>query len=558
METTINYLFNFIFSNKNFLFILELLILTVFLPSPTFSCPTCPFDWTPPLEGRSRGEGIIGTDGNNRIGRNMGMKMSGSNMQMNANTWSTEWTMQPWSWSVEPEVTSPTFTSTLPTIINSGQKHVEGGRRPNIDKIKEIFCSRHPNNPKCQGRSESPIQNLIPQTTPQPQIQIEEPKTKSMPFGYLDAEARDAIIKNCQSGIVDCKSQPFGMEQKRNMVIQNEMDFARKQYSSSSYLSPGIVTKRIDLVHELKLKMIKVAGLGEYVTPVNDGTFEHDVLLTESQAQNLINALDQTPYPSTKKYGYGHGRSQRSSLFLDQLQTQRWPLGESIKYFIDGNIAQNEKDVLHQAHQLIQASTCIRFEQVNEKPQTDYLHYVKVSTPTFCGLSYIGRVTPANPIYLSFQCQDPIGVATHETMHALGANHEHLRSDRDEYINIQWENINPQFYDFFAIADPSKFTPYGIIYSFDSIMHYGASTASLNQKPTMIPKIDPQINTPKMGQRQRLSSQDIELLNKMYCKQTSCSDSSVYCGVWALRGFCSIYPQYGWMQQNCLKSCKLC
>ncbi|CAK5058576.1 unnamed protein product [Meloidogyne enterolobii] len=175
-----------------------------------------------------------------------------------------------------------------------------------------------------------------------------------------------------------------------------------------------------------------------------------------------------------------------------------------------------------------------------------------------CGLSYIGRVTPANPIYLSFQCQDPIGVAAHETMHALGANHEHLRSDRDEYINIQWENINPQFYDFFAIADPSKFTPFGVIYSFDSIMHYGASTASLNQKPTMVPKIDPQINTPKMGQRQRLSVQDIELLNKMYCKQSDCFDTSVYCGVWALRGFCSVYPQYGWMQQNCLKSCNNC
>jgi hypothetical protein len=30
--------------------------------------------------------------------------MSVNNMQMNANTWSTEWTMQPWSWSVEPKV----------------------------------------------------------------------------------------------------------------------------------------------------------------------------------------------------------------------------------------------------------------------------------------------------------------------------------------------------------------------------------------------------------------------------------------------------------------------
>jgi hypothetical protein len=55
------------------------------------------------------------------------------------------------------------------------------------------------------------------------------------------------------------------MEKKLNMVIQNEMDFVRKQYSQSSYLNPGLISKRIDLIHQLKLKMIKVAGLGEYV-----------------------------------------------------------------------------------------------------------------------------------------------------------------------------------------------------------------------------------------------------------------------------------------------------
>ena len=34
-----------------------------------------------------------------------------------------------------------------------------------------------------------------------------------------------------------------------------------------------------------------------------------------------------------------------------------------------------------------------------------------------CGLSYIGKSEPANSVYLSFGCQDPVGIAAHETMH---------------------------------------------------------------------------------------------------------------------------------------------
>lgn len=376
-----------------------------------------------------------------------------------------------------------------------------------------------------------------------------------MPFGYLPAEARDAMLKNCMNGALDCRAQPYGMEQKRTMVLQHEMDFLRRV---KPYQSPEGVEKRVDLVHQLKLKMLKVAGLADHVSPVNDGTFEHDVLLTEAQAQELLNALDSTPPPCCKQQGYG--RYKRASLFLEQFQAQRWPSGESIKYFIDPTIQSFEQQMVHQAHLMIEAQTCIRFEQVQSKPATDYLHYIKVATPTFCGLSYIGRVSPANPVYLSFQCQDPVGVAAHETMHALGANHEHLRSDRDDHIAVQWANINPQFYDFFAIADPSKFTPYGVPYAYDSIMHYGAYTASLDsQKPTMVPRVDVERNMAAMGQRRRLGERDVQMLNAMYCKQQQgCEDRHVYCGVWSLRGFCSTRPQQTWMRQNCLKSCKLC
>jgi hypothetical protein len=54
--------------------------------------------------------------------------------------------------------------------------------------------------------------------------------------------------------------------------------------------------------------------------------------------------------------------------------------------------------------------------------------------------------------------------------------------------------VNPQFYDFFAIADPIKFTPYGLAYDYGSIMHYNAFIAAVDRsKPTMLPKRSPEV-----------------------------------------------------------------
>ena len=54
--------------------------------------------------------------------------------------------------------------------------------------------------------------------------------------------------------------------------------------------------------------------------------------------------------------------------------------------------------------------------------------------------SYLGRIGGEQTISIGSGCLQT-GVVIHEIMHALGYPHEHNRPDRDNYINIHWDNI---------------------------------------------------------------------------------------------------------------------
>ncbi|GMR32540.1 hypothetical protein PMAYCL1PPCAC_02735, partial [Pristionchus mayeri] len=126
-------------------------------------------------------------------------------------------------------------------------------------------------------------------------------------------------------------------------------------------------------------------------------------------------------------------------------------------------------------------------------------------------------------------------------------------------IEVDWSNIDPRYYDAFAVSDPKTFTTYGVKYDYGSIMHYRYNSAAINpQKGTMIPLVNEAQNIRLLGQRKGLSKTDVELLNKLYCKPDSCQDTNIYCGAWALQGVCTRAGNSVWMGQNCRKSCGLC
>ena len=62
----------------------------------------------------------------------------------------------------------------------------------------------------------------------------------------------------------------------------------------------------------------------------------------------------------------------------------------------------------------------------------------------------------------------------HELMHVAGFWHEQSRADRDKYITVHWNNIEPDFRSNFEKYDLGKIDHLGAPYDPCSVMHYGA------------------------------------------------------------------------------------
>lgn len=91
--------------------------------------------------------------------------------------------------------------------------------------------------------------------------------------------------------------------------------------------------------------------------------------------------------------------------------------------------------------------------------------------------------------------------------------HEQNREERDGFVNIRYNNVEPDKRKNFEKAKSGEATGFGVGYDYGSVMHYSSVAFSVNGKPT----IDAKMKTnEKMGQRNGFSRKDIEKINKMY------------------------------------------
>ncbi|CAG5105491.1 Oidioi.mRNA.OKI2018_I69.chr1.g2173.t1.cds [Oikopleura dioica] len=189
-----------------------------------------------------------------------------------------------------------------------------------------------------------------------------------------------------------------------------------------------------------------------------------------------------------------------------------------IPYLMERNkYNQTSVNLIQEAMDVLRKYTCISFEQ--RRNENDF---VRIAPVQGCAAS-VGKRTGRNDIYLDQPNCMKVGIIIHELLHIVGFNHEQSRSDRDDYVDIIFDNIVPG--SNYRVNFNKAVTNNLVVYDYNSVLHY--PRLSWNKKPylqTIVPKTMPK---PKIGQRDRLSPLDIEEVRGLY----SCSKSSyAFCG----------------------------
>ncbi|KAF4099690.1 hypothetical protein G5714_019816 [Onychostoma macrolepis] len=194
----------------------------------------------------------------------------------------------------------------------------------------------------------------------------------------------------------------------------------------------------------------------------------------------------------------------RRNAILDEKARWEFP----IPYILTDSLDLNAKGVILQAFEMYRLKSCVDF-----KPYEGESTYISFTKLDGCW-SFVGDLKTGQNVSIGDRC-DTKAIVEHELLHALGFYHEQSRSDRDDYVQIWWDQIIPGKEHNFNKYEDDFITDLNTPYDYESIMHY--RPLSFNKDPD-IPTITttiPAFNN-IIGQRLDFSALDLERLNRMY------------------------------------------
>ncbi|XP_069805665.1 embryonic protein UVS.2-like [Dendropsophus ebraccatus] len=178
-----------------------------------------------------------------------------------------------------------------------------------------------------------------------------------------------------------------------------------------------------------------------------------------------------------------------------------------------------------------EALTCVRLV-----PRTTEKDYLNIVSSKGC-VAYVGRLGEGQMLGVDSNGCMYRGIIQHEINHALGFYHEHMRSDRDDYVTIRYQYISAADRGNFNKADSNNL---GLEYDYGSVMHYDKyEFTNTTGQPTIMPKPNP--NVP-IGQRVGISPLDVAKINRLYQCDVCATLLNEKSGILKSANYPSAYP----------------
>ena len=164
---------------------------------------------------------------------------------------------------------------------------------------------------------------------------------------------------------------------------------------------------------------------------------------------------------------------ERRELALPYYGVSLWPEGK-IPYVLDATLTPEVARLIEAAIDEWNRQTVVALTP--RASETDYVRFIAVEQ--CAAYSQIGRIGGEQFIWSGFgeEC-GPRGldVAIHEIGHTVGLAHEHQRSDRDEYVTVTRESVEPHRRNRYTLSAPANPRPYDL----RSVMHYWTAFKSI-------------------------------------------------------------------------------
>lgn len=156
----------------------------------------------------------------------------------------------------------------------------------------------------------------------------------------------------------------------------------------------------------------------------------------------------------------------------------------------------------------IESRSCVKFKERDH--EDDFVHIIRGGG---C-YSSVGRRGGRQTLSLGRGCEN-YGIILHELMHVVGFYHLHQRHDRDKFLDIHWDNINPRFINNFKLLTPDE-VRVDTRFDYQSIMMYGSNSFSKDRRSfTMTPTV-PGVRILDPAYKTSLSDIDVHSINKLY------------------------------------------